>query len=72
MYSAPTHARMHARTVFSSAYPPVSSSLADDTEITFDPNDIITGIEMVDEGWWRGYGPDGRNGMFPANYVELL
>ncbi|XP_044029783.1 drebrin-like protein A [Siniperca chuatsi] len=44
----------------------------DDTEITFDPDDIITGIEMVDEGWWRGYGPDGRYGMFPANYVELL
>ncbi|XP_041667415.1 drebrin-like protein B [Cheilinus undulatus] len=45
---------------------------ADDTEITFDPDDIITGIEMVDEGWWRGYGPDGHYGMFPANYVELL
>ncbi|XP_056260147.1 drebrin-like a isoform X2 [Seriola aureovittata] len=45
---------------------------ADDTEITFDPDDIITGIEMLDEGWWRGYGPDGHYGMFPANYVELL
>ncbi|MBN3316442.1 DBNL protein, partial [Atractosteus spatula] len=45
---------------------------ADDTEISFDPDDIITGIEMIDEGWWRGYGPDGRFGMFPANYVELV
>ncbi|XP_054613312.1 drebrin-like protein B isoform X2 [Dunckerocampus dactyliophorus] len=45
---------------------------ADDTEITFDPDDIITRIEMVDEGWWRGFGPDGHYGMFPANYVELL
>ncbi|XP_062855416.1 drebrin-like b isoform X2 [Trichomycterus rosablanca] len=45
---------------------------ADDTEISFDPDDIITGIEMIDEGWWRGYGPDGRFGMFPANYVELM
>ncbi|XP_071322813.1 drebrin-like a [Trachinotus anak] len=45
---------------------------ADDTEITFDPDDIITGIDMLDEGWWRGYGPDGHYGMFPANYVELL
>ncbi|KAI2661356.1 Drebrin-like protein [Labeo rohita] len=44
---------------------------ADDTEISFDPDDIITGIEMIDEGWWRGYGPDGHFGMFPANYVEL-
>ncbi|KAM9822963.1 drebrin-like b isoform X2 [Syngnathus typhle] len=45
---------------------------ADDTEISFDPDEIITGIEMIDEGWWRGYGPNGQFGMFPANYVELV
>ncbi|XP_016384410.1 drebrin-like protein [Sinocyclocheilus rhinocerous] len=45
---------------------------ADDTEVSFDPDDIITGIEMIDEGWWRGYNPDGHFGMFPANYVELI
>ncbi|XP_056457395.1 drebrin-like b isoform X1 [Gadus chalcogrammus] len=45
---------------------------ADDTEISFDPEDIITGIEMIDEGWWRGYSPDGHFGMFPANYVEMV
>uniref|UniRef100_A0A8C5MQB0 Drebrin like n=1 Tax=Leptobrachium leishanense TaxID=445787 RepID=A0A8C5MQB0_9ANUR len=45
---------------------------ADDTEISFDPDDLITHIEMIDEGWWRGYGPSGSFGMFPANYVELL
>ncbi|XP_061527463.1 drebrin-like b isoform X4 [Phycodurus eques] len=45
---------------------------ADDTEISFDPDEIITGIEMIDEGWWRGYGPNGHFGMFPANYVELV
>ncbi|XP_047237886.1 drebrin-like b isoform X1 [Girardinichthys multiradiatus] len=45
---------------------------ADDTEISFDPDEIITGIEMIDEGWWRGFGPDGHFGMFPANYVELM
>ncbi|XP_015258148.1 PREDICTED: drebrin-like protein B isoform X2 [Cyprinodon variegatus] len=45
---------------------------ADDTEITFDPDDIITDIEMLDEGWWRGYGPDGHYGLFPANYVEVI
>uniref|UniRef100_A0A673M7C6 Drebrin-like protein B n=1 Tax=Sinocyclocheilus rhinocerous TaxID=307959 RepID=A0A673M7C6_9TELE len=44
----------------------------DVSEITFDPDDIITGIEMIDEGWWRGYSPDGHYGLFPANYVELL
>lgn len=61
----------HTQSVPIFSYPPFSST-ADDTEITFDPDDIITGIEMIDEGWWRGYGPDGHNGMFPANYVELL
>ncbi|XP_062870743.1 drebrin-like a [Trichomycterus rosablanca] len=45
---------------------------ADATEITFDPNDIITDIDMFDEGWWRGFSPDGHYGMFPANFVELI
>ncbi|XP_072259006.1 drebrin-like protein [Pyxicephalus adspersus] len=45
---------------------------ADDTEISFDPDDLITHIEMIDDGWWRGYDPNGHYGMFPANYVELL
>ncbi|KAG2469377.1 drebrin-like protein B isoform X3 [Polypterus senegalus] len=45
---------------------------ADDTEISFDPDEIITGIEMIDEGWWRGFAPDGSFGMFPANYVEVF
>ncbi|XP_064799086.1 drebrin-like protein B isoform X2 [Oncorhynchus masou masou] len=44
----------------------------DDSEITFDPDDIIIVIDMEDVGWWRGYGPDGHYGMFPANYVDLL
>ncbi|NXP72244.1 HCLS1 protein, partial [Ramphastos sulfuratus] len=42
-----------------------------DDEITFDPDDTITNIEMVDEGWWRGQ-CRGRVGLFPANYVKLL
>ncbi|XP_075414199.1 drebrin-like protein [Tenrec ecaudatus] len=45
---------------------------ADNTEISFDPENLITGIEVIDEGWWRGFGPDGHFGMFPANYVELI
>ncbi|XP_059866718.1 hematopoietic lineage cell-specific protein [Delphinus delphis] len=40
-------------------------------EISFDPDDIITDIEMVDEGWWRGR-CHGHFGLFPANYVTLL
>ncbi|XP_029814022.1 hematopoietic lineage cell-specific protein [Manacus vitellinus] len=42
-----------------------------DDEISFDPADTITHIEMVDEGWWRGQ-CHGRVGLFPANYVKLL
>lgn len=26
----------------------------DDTEISFDPGDIITHIDQIDEGWWQG------------------
>ncbi|KAK6622110.1 hypothetical protein RUM44_001917 [Polyplax serrata] len=44
----------------------------DDTEISFDPGDIITHIDQIDEGWWQGVGPHGVFGLFPANYVELL
>ncbi|CAM9377714.1 unnamed protein product [Lampetra fluviatilis] len=45
---------------------------ADDTEISFDPGDLISDIEQIDDGWWNGLGPDGSRGMFPANYVELV
>ncbi|CAG9793696.1 unnamed protein product [Diatraea saccharalis] len=45
---------------------------ADESEITFDPGDIITHIEQIDAGWWQGLGPHGLFGLFPANYVELL
>ena len=48
------------------------SHAADDTEISFDPEDIITCVETADEGWWTGIGPDGQHGMFPANYVEVI
>ncbi|XP_039970468.1 src substrate cortactin [Bactrocera neohumeralis] len=44
---------------------------ADDDEISFDPDDTITHIEMIDEGWWRGLCKN-RYGLFPANYVQLI
>ncbi|XP_054267084.1 drebrin-like protein isoform X1 [Macrosteles quadrilineatus] len=45
---------------------------ADETEISFDPGDIITRIDQIDAGWWQGMAPDGSYGLFPANYVQLL
>ncbi|KAK0420269.1 hypothetical protein QR680_014593 [Steinernema hermaphroditum] len=44
----------------------------EDNEISFEPDEVITEIEMIDEGWWRGRGPNGNYGLFPANYVKLL
>lgn len=44
---------------------------SEDNEITFDPDEIITDIEQVDEGWWQGR-CRGKFGLFPANYVELI
>ncbi|XP_022236226.1 src substrate cortactin-like [Limulus polyphemus] len=44
---------------------------ADIDEISFDPDDIITNIDMIDEGWWQGE-CRGQIGLFPANYVQLL
>lgn len=43
---------------------------AADDEISFDPDDIITHIEQIDEGWWRGLCRN-HYGLFPANYVQL-
>ncbi|GAB0094014.1 Drebrin-like protein [Sergentomyia squamirostris] len=45
---------------------------ADETEINFDPGDVISHIDRIDEGWWQGLAPDGTYGLFPANYVEIL
>ncbi|XP_031169327.1 hematopoietic lineage cell-specific protein isoform X2 [Sander lucioperca] len=42
-----------------------------DDEISFNPDDVITNIEMIDEGWWKGQ-CHGRVGLFPASYVQLM
>lgn len=49
---------------------------AENDELSFDSDDLITNIEKVDKGWYKGtitY-KDGRKkvGLFPANYVRLL
>lgn len=38
-------------------------------EISFDPNDLITDIVKIDDGWWQGF-CKGKFGLFPANYVQ--
>ncbi|XP_047448370.1 LOW QUALITY PROTEIN: drebrin [Mugil cephalus] len=44
----------------------------DESEISFEPGDIIRDVETVDKAWWRGRSKDGRQGLFPANYVETM
>lgn len=65
LYFDPNNEGMKARALY-------DYQAADDTEITFDPGDIITNIDAIDEGWWQGLGPDGTYGLFPANYVEVI
>ena len=45
---------------------------ADEFEISFEPGDIISDVETVDEAWWSGCSKDGQQGLFPANYVEHI
>ncbi|XP_026067109.1 drebrin-like protein isoform X6 [Carassius auratus] len=44
----------------------------DDTELSFEPGDIISDVETIDKAWWRGSSKDGHQGLFPANYVETI
>ena len=65
LYLDPNNLGMKARALY-------DYQAADDTEITFDPGDIITHIDAIDEGWWQGLAPDGTYGLFPANHVEVI
>jgi hypothetical protein len=37
----------------------------------FKRGDVITVLEMNDNGWWKGCDAEGNVGIFPYNYVEL-
>ncbi|KAJ8339220.1 hypothetical protein SKAU_G00360060 [Synaphobranchus kaupii] len=43
-----------------------------ESELSLEPGDIISVMETVDKAWWRGCNTDGRQGLFPANYVETI
>ena len=44
----------------------------DESEITFEPGEVITNIEKPDDNWWQGTNQQGEFGLFPANYVEEI
>ncbi|CDS10181.1 hypothetical protein LRAMOSA02858 [Lichtheimia ramosa] len=45
----------------------------EENEMTLNEGEVIVQIDQVDEGWWYGVSEDGkRQGLFPANYVQVL
>ncbi len=40
-------------------------------ELSLTVGDIITILDMQDEGWWHGE-LNGKQGVFPENFVKLL
>jgi cortactin len=48
---------------------------AEEDELTFDVDELITNIEKLDKGWYKGIitrNGQKQVGLFPANYVKLL
>ncbi|KAI8381244.1 uncharacterized protein BYT42DRAFT_613043 [Radiomyces spectabilis] len=42
-------------------------------EMSLMEGEVVTQIDQVDEGWWFGVSEDNtKQGLFPANYVQLL
>ncbi|CDS42257.1 abl interactor 2 [Echinococcus multilocularis] len=41
-------------------------------ELTFGENELIYVIKKNDDGWWEGIMMNGRTGLFPGNYVEVI
>ncbi|XP_039615018.1 drebrin [Polypterus senegalus] len=44
----------------------------DDSKLSLQPGDVIRAVEIVDQTWCWGYTEDGRQGLFPATFVEKL
>jgi hypothetical protein len=63
--AAPGGSSLRARAIYD--YPAGESN-----EIDLVDGEVITDVVQVDEGWWTGTNSQGRNGLFPSNYVEVL
>ncbi|OUM64649.1 hypothetical protein PIROE2DRAFT_42332, partial [Piromyces sp. E2] len=50
-----------------------SYEAAEEGELSFDENEILTNVvEVPGEGWWSGNNSKGEYGMFPSNYVSTV
>eukprot|EP00743_Colponemidia_sp_Colp-15_P005551 GILK01005972.1.p1 GENE.GILK01005972.1~~GILK01005972.1.p1 ORF type:complete len:1483 (+),score=292.66 GILK01005972.1:72-4451(+) len=43
----------------------------DDSQLELRVGDLIKVVDQYDDGWWEGM-IDGRTGLFPGNYVEIV
>ena len=41
-------------------------------ELSLEAGGVVTLISAPEGGWWQGSTPDGREGWFPANHVEII
>lgn len=41
-------------------------------ELTLKKGDVISKIQIREGGWWEGTIKDGRRGLFPGNFVEVI
>ncbi|KAF3848454.1 hypothetical protein F7725_014951 [Dissostichus mawsoni] len=51
--------------------PPAEEDLYEVSNPVLD-EDLYEDLTLISKGWWRGFGPTGHYGLFPANYVELI
>jgi hypothetical protein len=41
-------------------------------EVNLRDGEVVTNIDMINEGWWLGINSQGESGLFPSNYVKVL
>jgi len=45
---------------------------AEENELTMKEGDIIILIDKDETGWWEGRNEEGKTGVFPSNFVEIV